>query len=90
MLTQNYHPTQIYPAGFSHASFSVRILSLCSSPAESRGSNTLALVLGPLAGLILIVVTAFAIVKYRQLKRSGESLPLWAPKKLPVIGGFGF
>ncbi|NXA01506.1 PIGR protein, partial [Nesospiza acunhae] len=27
-------------------------------------------VLGPLAGLILIVVTAFAIVKYRQLKRS--------------------
>uniref|UniRef100_A0A8C3MQC9 Polymeric immunoglobulin receptor n=1 Tax=Geospiza parvula TaxID=87175 RepID=A0A8C3MQC9_GEOPR len=48
------------PAGFSHASFSVRSLSLCSSSDESHGSNTLALVLGPLAGLILIVVTGFS------------------------------
>ncbi|NWW03016.1 PIGR protein, partial [Oreocharis arfaki] len=37
---------------------------------ESHGSNILAWVLGPLAGLILMVVTAFAIVKYRQMKRS--------------------
>ncbi|KAI1231054.1 Polymeric immunoglobulin receptor, partial [Lamprotornis superbus] len=44
--------------------------TLSSSSAESHGSNTVALVLGPLAGLILIAVTAFAIVKYRQLKRS--------------------
>ncbi|NWX33963.1 PIGR protein, partial [Notiomystis cincta] len=41
-----------------------------ASSGESHGSNTLALVLGPLAGLILIAVTAFAVVRYRQMKRS--------------------
>ncbi|NXF12216.1 PIGR protein, partial [Smithornis capensis] len=45
-------------------------LSLSSSSDQSHGSNTLSWVLGPLAGLLLIIATAFAIVKYRQMKRS--------------------
>ncbi|NXM16175.1 PIGR protein, partial [Ploceus nigricollis] len=58
------------PPGGAHRDAEVRKGAAPESSDESHGSNTLALVLGPLAGLILIVVTAFAIVKYRQLKRS--------------------
>ncbi|NXQ61996.1 PIGR protein, partial [Anthoscopus minutus] len=58
------------PPGGAHSDAEVRKGAAQESSDESHGSNTLALVLGPLAGLILIVVTAFAIVKYRQLKRS--------------------
>ncbi|XP_056367115.1 polymeric immunoglobulin receptor isoform X2 [Oenanthe melanoleuca] len=60
------------PPGGAHSNAEVRkgAVPESSSSDESHGSNTLALVLGPLAGLILIAVTAFAIVKYRQLKRS--------------------
>ncbi|NXO43696.1 PIGR protein, partial [Locustella ochotensis] len=58
------------PPGGARGDAEVRKGAVPESSDESRGSNTLALVLGPLAGLILIVVTAFAIVKYRQLKRS--------------------
>ncbi|NWT60970.1 PIGR protein, partial [Erythrocercus mccallii] len=58
------------PPGGAHSDAEVRKGAAPASSDESHGSNTLALVLGPLAGLILIVVTAFAIVKYRQLKRS--------------------
>ncbi|NWI48278.1 PIGR protein, partial [Picathartes gymnocephalus] len=56
--------------GGAHRDAEVRKGAAPESSDESRGSNTLALVLGPLAGLILIVVTAFAVVKYRQMKRS--------------------
>ncbi|NWU40997.1 PIGR protein, partial [Hylia prasina] len=56
--------------GGAHSDAEVRKGAAPERTDESQGSNTLALVLGPLAGLILIVVTAFAIVKYRQLKRS--------------------
>ncbi|NWV73150.1 PIGR protein, partial [Dasyornis broadbenti] len=58
------------PQGGAYGDAEVRKGAAPESPDESHGSNTLALVLGPLAGLILIVVTAFAIVKYRQMKRS--------------------
>ncbi|NXL79505.1 PIGR protein, partial [Leptocoma aspasia] len=58
------------PPGGAHSDAEVRKGAAPESSDESHGSNTLALVLGPLAGLILIVVTAFAVVKYRQLKRS--------------------
>ncbi|NWI03610.1 PIGR protein, partial [Tichodroma muraria] len=58
------------PPGGAYSDAEVRKGAAPESSAESHGSNTLALVLGPLAGLILIVVTAFAIVKYRQMKRS--------------------
>ncbi|XP_058712101.1 polymeric immunoglobulin receptor-like [Poecile atricapillus] len=58
------------PPGGAYSDAEVRKGAVPESSDESHGSNTLALVLGPLAGLILIVVTAFAIVKYRQLKRS--------------------
>ncbi|KFO63188.1 Polymeric immunoglobulin receptor, partial [Corvus brachyrhynchos] len=58
------------PLGGAYSDAEVRKGAAPESSDESHGSNTLALVLGPLAGLILIVVTAFAIVKYRQMKRS--------------------
>ncbi|NXA92483.1 PIGR protein, partial [Melanocharis versteri] len=58
------------PPGGAYSDAEVRNGAAPESSEESHGSNTLALVLGPLAGLILIVVTAFAIVRYRQLKRS--------------------
>ncbi|NXB82459.1 PIGR protein, partial [Donacobius atricapilla] len=58
------------PPGGAYSDAEVRKGAAPESSDESHGSNTLALVLGPLAGLILIVVTAFAVVKYRQMKRS--------------------
>ncbi|NXY54171.1 PIGR protein, partial [Callaeas wilsoni] len=58
------------PEGGAYNDAGVQKGAAPESSDESHGSNTLALVLGPLAGLILIVVTAFAIVKYRQMKRS--------------------
>ncbi|NXR60766.1 PIGR protein, partial [Rhadina sibilatrix] len=58
------------PPGGSPSDAEVRKGAAPESSDESHGSNTLPLVLGPLAGLILVVVTAFAIFKYRQLKRS--------------------
>ncbi|NWW61297.1 PIGR protein, partial [Ifrita kowaldi] len=64
------HEPGAVPQGGASSDAEVRKGAAPESSEESHGSNTLALVLGPLAGLILIVVTAFAIVKYRQLKRS--------------------
>ncbi|NXI87613.1 PIGR protein, partial [Rhipidura dahli] len=58
------------PQGGASSGSEVRKGAAAESSDESQGSNTLALVLGPLAGLILLVVTAFAVVKYRQMKRS--------------------
>ncbi|NXE74129.1 PIGR protein, partial [Cochlearius cochlearius] len=40
------------------------------SSAESHGPSVLPLVLGPLGAVVLILATAFAVFKYRQLKRS--------------------
>ncbi|NXQ43794.1 PIGR protein, partial [Catharus fuscescens] len=64
------HDSGAAPPGGSHGGAEVRKGAVPESSDENRGSNTVALVLGPLAGLILLAVTAFAIVKYRQLKRS--------------------
>ncbi|NXH59990.1 PIGR protein, partial [Rhabdornis inornatus] len=64
------HEFGAVPPGGAYSDAEVRKGALPESSDESHGSNTVALVLGPLAGLILIAVTAFAIVKYRQLKRS--------------------
>ncbi|NXO09231.1 PIGR protein, partial [Oriolus oriolus] len=58
------------PGGGAYSDSEVRKGAAPESSDESHDSNTLALVLGPLAGLILIVVTAFAVVRYRQMKRS--------------------
>ncbi|NXM45378.1 PIGR protein, partial [Gymnorhina tibicen] len=58
------------PRGGAYSDADLRKGAAPESSDESHGPSTLALVLGPLAGLILIVVTAFAVVKYRQMKRS--------------------
>ncbi|XP_071624671.1 polymeric immunoglobulin receptor isoform X2 [Heliangelus exortis] len=41
-----------------------------SSEDQSQGPNTVALVVGPVGAVLLVLATAFAIFKYRQLKRS--------------------
>ncbi|NXA06330.1 PIGR protein, partial [Sapayoa aenigma] len=58
------------PQGGAHSGFGVRSGAAPESSDQSHGSSTLALVLGPLGGLVVIIATAFAIVKYRQMKRS--------------------
>ncbi|NXL19529.1 PIGR protein, partial [Setophaga kirtlandii] len=68
-VDSSHDPGDVPPGG-AHSDAEVRKGAAPESSDESHSSNTLALVLGPLAGLILIAVTAFAIVKYRQLKRS--------------------
>ncbi|XP_027750999.1 polymeric immunoglobulin receptor isoform X1 [Empidonax traillii] len=58
------------PRGGAYSDSGVRSGAAPGSSDQGHGSNTLALVLGPIAALLLIVVTAFAVVKYRQMKRS--------------------
>ncbi|NXM78846.1 PIGR protein, partial [Serilophus lunatus] len=58
------------PQGGAYSDSEVRSGAASESSDQSHGSNTLAWVLGPLGGLLLIIATAFAIVKYRQMKRS--------------------
>ncbi|NXD27484.1 PIGR protein, partial [Spelaeornis formosus] len=64
------HEAGAVPPGGAFSDTEVRKGAAPESSEESRGSNTLVLMLGPVAGLILVVVTAFAIFKCRQLKRS--------------------
>ncbi|NXF84269.1 PIGR protein, partial [Sclerurus mexicanus] len=58
------------PRGGAYSDSGVRSGAAPESSAQGHGSNTLALVLGPLGALLLVIATAFAIVKYRQMKRS--------------------
>ncbi|NXU84147.1 PIGR protein, partial [Xiphorhynchus elegans] len=58
------------PQGGAYSDSGVRSGAAPESSAQGHGSNTLALVLGPLGALLLVIATAFAIVKYRQMKRS--------------------
>ncbi|NXP24536.1 PIGR protein, partial [Scytalopus superciliaris] len=58
------------PRGGAHSDSGVRSGAASASSDQGHGSNTLALVLGPLGALLLVIATAFAIVKYRQMKRS--------------------
>ncbi|XP_009805225.2 polymeric immunoglobulin receptor [Gavia stellata] len=58
------------PQGRAYSDAGVRSAAASESSDQSHGPNTLALVLGPVGAVLLILVTAFAIFKYRQLKRS--------------------
>lgn len=60
-------------------------LSFHSSSDQSHGPNVLLLVLGPVGAVLLIVATAFAVFKYRQLKRSGESRPFLVSQETSAI-----
>ncbi|NXL84716.1 PIGR protein, partial [Alectura lathami] len=48
----------------------VRSAAASESSEESAGSKTLALVLGPVGAVLLVLATAFAVFKYRQIRRS--------------------
>ncbi|NXF98914.1 PIGR protein, partial [Sakesphorus luctuosus] len=56
--------------GGAYSNSEVRSGAAPGSSDQGHGSNTLAAVLGPVAALILVIVTAFAIIKYRQMRRS--------------------
>ncbi|NXG20249.1 PIGR protein, partial [Grallaria varia] len=58
------------PRGRAYSDSEVRSGAAPESSDQGHGSNTLALVLGPIGALLLVIATALAIVKYRQIKRS--------------------
>ncbi|NXV94280.1 PIGR protein, partial [Calonectris borealis] len=58
------------PQGRAYSDAGVGSAGASESSDQSHGPNTLVLVLGPVGAVLLIVVTAFAVFKYRQLKRS--------------------
>ncbi|NWU07723.1 PIGR protein, partial [Cephalopterus ornatus] len=66
----NYVEPGPRPRGGAYSDSGVRSGAASVSSDQGHGSNTLALVLGPIGGLLLVVMTAFGIVKYRQMKRS--------------------
>ncbi|NXU50425.1 PIGR protein, partial [Turnix velox] len=47
-----------------------KVLSISTSSEESHRPNTLLLVLGPVGAALLVLVAAFAVFKFRQLRRS--------------------
>ncbi|NXF44610.1 PIGR protein, partial [Oceanites oceanicus] len=58
------------PQGRAHSDAGVQSAAASESSDQSHGPNTLVLALSPIGAVLLIVVTAFAVFKYRQLKRS--------------------
>ncbi|NXA24710.1 PIGR protein, partial [Ibidorhyncha struthersii] len=58
------------PQGKPYSDAGVRSAAASESSDESHGPNTLVLILSPIGAALLVLVAAFAIFKYRQLKRS--------------------
>ncbi|NXY71294.1 PIGR protein, partial [Glareola pratincola] len=58
------------PKGKSFSEAGVRSAAASESSDPSHGPNKLILILGPIGAALLILVAAFAVFKYRQLKRS--------------------
>lgn len=54
-------------------------LSLHCSSEQSSGSNALTVALASSGAAVVVLGAAFAVFKYRQLKRSGEPLPFPVP-----------
>ncbi|NWI71940.1 PIGR protein, partial [Todus mexicanus] len=63
-------PSNAKPPSGAEQPSPVRCLSLCSSSDQSHGPNGLVLGLSVAGAALLILATAFAVFKYRQLKRS--------------------
>ncbi|KFQ76976.1 Polymeric immunoglobulin receptor, partial [Phaethon lepturus] len=58
------------PQGRAYSDAEVQSAAASESSDQSHGPSILVLVLGPVGAVLLILVTAFAVFKYRQLKRS--------------------
>ncbi|NWW93638.1 PIGR protein, partial [Rhynochetos jubatus] len=58
------------PQGRGYSDADVRSAAASESSDQSQGPNTLLLVLGPVGAVLLILATAFAVFKYRRMKRS--------------------
>ncbi|KAF1461106.1 Polymeric immunoglobulin receptor, partial [Pygoscelis antarcticus] len=58
------------PQGRAYSDAEEQSAAASESSDQSHGPNVLLLVLGPVGAVLLIVATAFAAFKYRQLKRS--------------------
>ncbi|XP_009995816.1 PREDICTED: polymeric immunoglobulin receptor-like [Chaetura pelagica] len=60
----------VIPKGRAFSDVGEQSAASSESSGESRGPNTIALVVGPVGAVLLVLATAFAVFKYRQLKRS--------------------
>ncbi|KAF1403618.1 Polymeric immunoglobulin receptor, partial [Spheniscus magellanicus] len=58
------------PQGRTYSDAEGQSAAASESSDQSHGPNVLPLVLGPVGAVLLIVATAFAVFKYKQLKRS--------------------
>ncbi|XP_019325863.1 PREDICTED: polymeric immunoglobulin receptor [Aptenodytes forsteri] len=58
------------PQGRAYSGAEEQSAAASESSDQSHGPNVLLLVLGPVGAVLLVVATAFAVFKYRQLKRS--------------------
>ncbi|XP_054037555.1 polymeric immunoglobulin receptor-like [Rissa tridactyla] len=58
------------PKGKSYSDAGVRSAAASESSDPSHGPNKLVLILSPIGAVLLVLVVAFAVFKYRQIKRS--------------------
>ncbi|XP_010722485.2 polymeric immunoglobulin receptor [Meleagris gallopavo] len=63
-------PAGAVPQGRANSDAGVQRAAASESSEQSSGPNTLALILGPVSAALLVLATAFAVFKYRQIKRS--------------------
>ncbi|NWX15655.1 PIGR protein, partial [Aegotheles bennettii] len=58
------------PRGRASSDGGVQSAAASESSDQSHGSNTVALIVGPVGAVLLVLATAFAVFRYRQLRRS--------------------
>ncbi|NXJ10107.1 PIGR protein, partial [Odontophorus gujanensis] len=63
-------PDGAVPQDRANSDAGVQRAAASESSEQSSGSNTLPLVLGPIGAVLLVLATAFAVFKYRQIRRS--------------------
>ncbi|XP_031461796.1 polymeric immunoglobulin receptor [Phasianus colchicus] len=63
-------PAGAVPQGRANSDAGVQRAAASESSEQSSGSNTLALILGPIGAVLLVLAAAFAVFKYRQIRRS--------------------
>lgn len=63
-------PDEAVPQGRANSDAGVQRAAASESSEQSSGSSTLALILGPIGAALLVLAAAFAVFKYRQIRRS--------------------
>ncbi|NXJ74331.1 PIGR protein, partial [Trogon melanurus] len=68
--TPSHAEPGLIPQGGDHSDAGVRSAAASESSDQSHGPSKITLIMAPVAAVFLVLVTAFAIFKYRQMKRS--------------------